>query len=81
MTFGTVIDAAFGAFKASIRPSRLVISTFNKPITSAVIVDFDYPAMSMATLMLPRASPNRASRKSSCLGVSVFVILSQIVKC
>ena len=38
----------------------------------------EYPAKSMAALICPRASPSRASRKSSCLGVRVFVMtLSQ----
>ena len=42
--------------------------------TSAVLVVREYPAISMAARMLPRASPSRASRKSSCLGVRAFVI-------
>ena len=71
----TIPNAAFGAFIASIIPARSVISSFKGATTSAVLVVFEYPAISMAALMLPRASPSRASKKSSCLGVRVFVIV------
>ena len=63
-----------GALMASIKPARSVISSLRGPTTSVVFVLLEYPAMSIAARILPRASPSRASRKSSCLGVRVFVI-------
>ena len=51
-----------------------MILSFNGPRTSAVFVDFKYPAVFIAALILPLALPNKALRKSSCLGVKFFVM-------
>ena len=72
----TIPNAAFGAFIASISPARSVISSLSGPPTSAVLVVPEYLAKSVAALILPRASPSRASRKSCWLGVRVLVILN-----
>ena len=70
----TIPNAAFGAFIASIIPVRSVIFSFNGPTTSANLVVREYPEISMAALMSTWASPSRASRKPSYLGVRDFVI-------
>ena len=76
----TIPNAALGAFIASIIPARSVISSLRGPTTSVVFVLLEYPAMSIARRMLPRASPRSASRKAACLSVSSLVAMSMLFR-